>query len=307
MQDMDAHAQLAFLSTHITAVDGLEGEIAEWGSLILENEKMTGCQRIRCFPPGIFNIRRRSAGPDDSETGDLGGGGQGACANGFHGKNVHDCVFAIPGPDSDVSYAEFDFKDHRSKKSILYGRVYCIFTIAVKFKRKRRRNDPVGSEVDFIVKEDCILLKEFVKCQPNFIQGNIIAGNARSAASASAQALSNAGCVKLREAPHSNSIWRVLPVRHILGQVPLAPLTYQKSKKPFWRHKDDVTEERMWWTIAWTMNWGRDKSYKICREVQEQLDSERRRRSKSNEGARRGPGRPMSRSTLALRARQVQK
>ena len=44
MQDMDAHAQLAFLSTHITAVDGLGGEIAEWGSLILENEKMTGCQ-----------------------------------------------------------------------------------------------------------------------------------------------------------------------------------------------------------------------------------------------------------------------
>ena len=27
MQDMDAHAQLAFLSTHITAVDGLEGEL----------------------------------------------------------------------------------------------------------------------------------------------------------------------------------------------------------------------------------------------------------------------------------------
>ena len=165
-----------------------------------------------------------------------------------------------------MSYAEFDFKDHRSKKSILYGRVYCIFTIAVKFRRKRRRNDPVGSEVDFIVKEDCILLKEFVKCTPNFSQGGIIAGNARSA-SASAQALSNAGCVKLREAPHSNSIWKVLPVRHILGQVPLAPLTYQKSKKPFWRHKDDVTEERMWWTIAWTMKWGRDKSYRICREV----------------------------------------
>ena len=171
---------------------------------------MTGCQMIRCFQPGIFNIRQRSAGLGDSETGDLGlglgGGGQGACANGFYGKNVHDCVFAIPGPDSDVSYAEFDFKDHRSKNSILYGRVYCIFTVAVKFRRKRRRNDPVGSEVDFIVKEDCILLKEFLKCTPNFSQGGIIAGNARSAASASAQALSNAGCVKLREAPHSNSI-----------------------------------------------------------------------------------------------------
>ena len=101
MQDMDAHSQLAFLSTHITAVDGLEGEIAEWGSLILENEKMTGCQRIRCSPPGIFrvNIRRRSAGPGDSETGDLGlglgGGGQGACANGFHGKNVPKFKFMI--------------------------------------------------------------------------------------------------------------------------------------------------------------------------------------------------------------------
>ena len=133
MQDMDAHAQLelAFLSTHITAVDGLEGEIAEWGSLILEDEKLTGCQRIRCFPPGIFNICRRSAGPGDSETGDLGlglgDGGQGACANGFHGKNVYDCVSAIPGPDSDALYAEFDFTDHRSKNSILYGRVYCIF------------------------------------------------------------------------------------------------------------------------------------------------------------------------------------
>ena len=66
-----------------------------------------------------------------------------------------------------------------------------------------------------------------------------------ASASAHWQAFSNAGCVKLREAPHSNSIWRVLPVRHILGQVPLAPLTYQTSKKPFWRHKDDVTEERM--------------------------------------------------------------
>ena len=157
MQDMDVHAQLelAFLSTNITAVDGLGGEIAEWGSPILENETMTGCQRIRCFPPGTWNIRRRSAGPGDSETGDLGlglgGGGQGACANGFYGINVDDCVFAIPGPDSDVSYAEFDFKDHRSKTSILYGRVYCIFTIAVKFRRKRRCNDPVGSEVDFIV------------------------------------------------------------------------------------------------------------------------------------------------------------
>ena len=139
-----------------------------------------------------------------------------------------------------------------------------------------------------------------------FSQGRIMAGNARSA-SASAQALSNAGCVKLREAPHSNSIWIVLPVRHILGQVPLALLTYQKSEKPFWRHKDDVTEEcggllrgqcggRMWWTIAWTMNRGRDKSYSICREAQEleRLDSERRRRSKSSEGARRGPGRPIN-------------
>ena len=62
-----------------------------------------------------------------------------------------------------------------------------------------------------------------------------------------------------------------------------------------------------WWTIAWTMNWGRDKSYKICREVQERLDSERRRRSISSGGARRGPGGPMKRSTLALRARQVHK
>ena len=37
--------------------------------------------------------------------------------------------------------------------------------------------------------------------------------------------------------------------------------THQKSKKPLWRHKDDVTEERMWWAIDWALNWGRDKSY----------------------------------------------
>ena len=129
-------------------------EIAEWGSLILENAKMTGCQRVRCFPPGIFSIRRRSAGEPESESGPggPGGGGQGACADGFHGKNVHDCVFAIPGPDSDVSYAEFDFKDHRSEQIYSVWARFLHFSIAVKFRRKRRRNDPVGSEVDFIVK-----------------------------------------------------------------------------------------------------------------------------------------------------------
>ena len=47
MQDMDVHAQLelAFLSTNITAVDGLGGEITEWGSLILENAKLTSWSR----------------------------------------------------------------------------------------------------------------------------------------------------------------------------------------------------------------------------------------------------------------------
>ena len=269
---MDAREQLAFLSAHITTVNGQKGEIAEWGSLILENQKMNGCQRIRCFPPGIFSSAARKRLDSDSVTG----------ANGFHGNNVHDCIFAIPGPDSDleVSLDEFDYKDDSCKKAVLYGRVYCIFSIAIKFKQKRRRNDPVGSEVDFIVKEDCILMKEFIKCAPSFTQGGIAQGNVRSS-----NALSSAGCVKLREAPHSSSIWRVLPVRHVLGQVPLAPLTHQKSKRPSWRHRDDVTEERMWWTIDWTMNWGRDKSYKICRELQEQLESRRPQR-------RRPPGQP---------------
>ena len=38
MQDMDARAQLAFLSAHVIPVDGRKGDIAEWGSLILENK-----------------------------------------------------------------------------------------------------------------------------------------------------------------------------------------------------------------------------------------------------------------------------
>ena len=115
-------------------------------------------------------------------------------------------------------------------------------------------------------------MKDFIKCAPSFAQAGVAHGNARSSSS---NALSNAGCVKLREAPHSSSIWRGLPVRHGLGHVPLAPLTHQKSKKPLLRHKNDVNEERMLWTIDWTMNWGRDKSYKICLEVQEQLELQR--------------------------------
>ena len=299
MQDMDARAQLAFLSAHVTPVDGRKGEIAEWGSLILENKKMNGCQRIRCFPPGIFSAASKSTKRSQI------GANPVLSANGFHGNNVHDCIFAIPGPDSDcdVSYDEFDYKDHRCRKAVLYGRIYCIFKIAIKFRQKRRRNDPVGSEVDFVIKEDCILMKEFIKCAPSFAQGGVAHGNARSS-----NALSNAGCVKLREAPHSSSIWRVLPVRHVLGQVPLAPLTHQKSKKPLWRHKDDVTEERMWWTIDWTMNWGRDKSYKVCQEVQERLELQRPGRRHGGPGRQGGSdsaeapgpgrrrGRPMSRA-----------
>ena len=144
MQDMDARAQLAFLSAHVIPVDGRKGEIAEWGSLILENKEMNGRQRIRCFPPGIFNVASKSTRRSQI------GANPVLSANGFHGNNVHDCSFAIPGPDSDcdVSYDEFDYKDHRCRKAVLYGRIYCIFIIAIKFTQKRRRNDPVGSEVD---------------------------------------------------------------------------------------------------------------------------------------------------------------
>jgi hypothetical protein len=300
-RDMDAREQLAFLSAHIVPVDKNTGEIAEWGSLILENEKMNGCQRIRCFPPGIFskNLKRPSESEREPEM---------LNATGFHGRHVQDCIFAIPGPDSDsgVTYDEFDFKDHRCKKAVLYGRVYAIFKIGIKFRQKRRRNDPRGSEIDFLLKEDCVFLKEFIKCAPAYSQPGFGAATAQAAA-ASANALAKAGCVKLREAPHGGSIWRVLPVRHVLGRVPIAPLTHQKSKKPKWRPQDDVTEERMWWTINWTMNWGRDKSYKICESETASLSHRQAAGADSELGddpaqpARRGPGRP-SRSSRRLRA-----
>ena len=249
LKEMDAREQSAFLQAHLVQRGHSKAEIAEWGSLVMQNDKMHGCQRIRCFPPGVFNAntkRTRSLRPGE------------AAASGYHSNHVHDCIFAIPGPDSEVSFDDFDFKDCDFSKDVIFGRVYCIFTVEIKFRKKRRRCDPRGSELDYIASEDCVLIKEFVKCAPGYTQPGQVSGN-----TATAQALSRVGSVKLREMPHGASIWKVLPMRHVLGQVPLAPLTHQKSKKPAWNHRDDVMEERMWRVLSWTMNWSRDKKYQI--------------------------------------------
>ena len=58
LKEMDAREQSAFLQTHLVQRGHGKAEIAEWGSLVMQNAKMHGCQRIRCFPPGVFNKRK---------------------------------------------------------------------------------------------------------------------------------------------------------------------------------------------------------------------------------------------------------
>ena len=60
----------------------------------------------------------------------------------------------------------------------------------------------------------------------------------------SAEILGKAGCVKLQEAVHSASTWHVIPIRQVLGQALLVPVSLQKSKAPEWDPAQDVHEER---------------------------------------------------------------
>ena len=62
-------------------------------------------------------------------------------------------------------------------------------------------------------------------------------------------------CVKRRENTHSRSTCSVVPASYILGTAALAPVAVQKVRFPRWsREKDD--QERLWWTLPWTMRWG---------------------------------------------------
>ena len=73
--------------------------------------------------------------------------------------------------------------------------------------------------------------------------------------------------VAWQELPHARSTWMVIPVGQILGKALIAPVTLQKAatSQAAWSFDDDVTTERMWWTLPWAMNWGREKNCNLTR------------------------------------------
>lgn len=218
--------------------------------LVLSNRLLRGSQKIRCKLPGVFARRGgAAAGSADSE-------------GTFYGKHVQDCVFVIDPDTSEADSVLFDYANPQHRGTVVYGRVYSIFEIRVRYY-KRKRSHRRGAETTYsehVQDETCILLKHFDRVTGSFTQNGMpkIPKNG-------ARTLEKSGCTKLREKQRSASTWSVVPVSYILGSAALAPVTHQKSSPRAWTRSTD-DQERLWWTLPWTERWGKDRTYRIFEE-----------------------------------------
>ena len=114
---MEPHQQWQYLQS--LQILGGGGHIAEWGMLVLMNKHLRGAQKIRCQPKGMFSSRKQG---------------------GFHGKSgLQDCIFMIPPDTAESDSVHFDYARPQDRWQVVYGRVYCIFEIRVRYFEQRRR------------------------------------------------------------------------------------------------------------------------------------------------------------------------
>ena len=113
---MEPHQQWQYLQS--LQVLGGGGHIAEWGMLVLINKHLRGAQKIRCQPKGMFSSRKQE---------------------GFHGKSgLQDCIFMIPPDTAESDSVHFDSARPQDRWQVVYGRVYCIFEIRVRYLEQCR-------------------------------------------------------------------------------------------------------------------------------------------------------------------------
>ena len=113
---MEPHQQWQYLQS--LQVLGGGGHIAEWGMLVLINKHLRGAQKIRCQPKGMFSSRKQE---------------------GFHDKSgLQGCVFMIPPDTAESDSVHFDYARPQDRWQVVYGRVYCIFEIRVRYLEQRR-------------------------------------------------------------------------------------------------------------------------------------------------------------------------
>ena len=115
---MDPYEQWQFLESLLPL--SRKCQIAEWGMMVLNNPMLRGSPKIRCCLPGVYASRKRGAGS-------------------FHGKYLQDCVFVIDPQTAEADSVNFDYNEPRQRDTVVYGRIYLIFEIRVRYYEKLRR------------------------------------------------------------------------------------------------------------------------------------------------------------------------
>ena len=205
-------------------------QIAEWGMLVLKNEMLRGAQKIQCRPHGIFQTR---------------GGSE---------SFAQDCILIIPPDTPEADADDFDFARPQDRWEVVYGRVYCIFEIRVRyFEQSKRSKRPLFQD------EICVLVKQFTRVAATHMQRGQKVGSRGQAA---ARKLGLAGCIKLREERLARSIWSVVPASYVLGRAAMAPVAIQSTSKVTWDAKTD-DKERLHWALPWPLDMGKDRGGRI--------------------------------------------
>lgn len=156
---MDPYEQWQFLESLLPL--SRECQIAEWGMMVLNNPMLRGSPKIRCCLPGVYARRKRGAGS-------------------FHGKYLQDCVFVIDPQTAEADSVNFDYNEPRQRDTVVYGRIYLIFEIRVRYYEKLRRRHRRSVEhkdkpryEERHQDEICILLKQFDRVQATFTQSGM--------------------------------------------------------------------------------------------------------------------------------------
>ena len=117
---------------------------------------------------------------------------------------------------------EFDMEEYPElTDTLVRGRVYLICEMQFAWDDVADDGDPIEATHDCT----CVLIKEFDRVSPTY---QLTQRPDNGLSRESAAALAGGGCIKLLERGNlKRSKWHMLPVKHVLGRLYLAPVTHQ--------------------------------------------------------------------------------